>query len=194
MTNLLINCKINMLKPKYMYDNCTIMVNIKNIKMNYLILIFALLLLSITGKAQLNINNIETFNEPVVLYEFEDFIKDVDDVTDMDLVFEDNKDVTISTAAGTMFGQASYYANKFTGRATASGELYFHNQFTAACNLLPLGTTIKVTNLSNNKSVLVKVNDRLSKKVNRIVDLSRIAATKLDYIQKGLTRVKVEVL
>jgi rare lipoprotein A (peptidoglycan hydrolase) len=176
-----------------MYDNCKLKWrNHKNMNMKY-ILIFALLLLSITGKAQLNENNIDTYNEPVVIYEFETFLKDVDDVTEMDLVFEDNKEVNSSTAAGTMFGQASFYANKFTGRPTASGELYFHNQFTAACNLLPLGTTIKVTNLSNNKSVLVKVNDRMSTKVNRIVDLSRIAATKLDYIQKGLTRVKVEV-
>jgi rare lipoprotein A len=65
---------------------------------------------------------------------------------------------------------------------------------TAACNVLPLNTWIRVTNLRNSRAVIVQVNDRLHPKNKRIVDMSRIAATQLGYIGRGLTQVKVEVL
>lgn len=94
----------------------------------------------------------------------------------------------------TLYGTASYYADKFNGRETANGEVYNSTKMTAACNVLPMGTWIKVTNLSNNRWVIVKTNDRLHARMTRIVDLSRVAAEKLGYIGKGLTRVKVEVL
>jgi rare lipoprotein A len=93
-----------------------------------------------------------------------------------------------------LYGTASYYANKFHGRKTANGEIFDQTKMTAACNVLPLGTWIKVTNLRNKKSVVVKVNDRLHPKMKRVVDLSRAAAHHLNYIRSGLTRVKVEVL
>jgi rare lipoprotein A len=92
------------------------------------------------------------------------------------------------------YGIASYYADKFNGRPTANGEIYDHDKLTAACNILPLGTWIRVTNLKNNKSVIVKTNDRLHPRMKRIVDLSRSAAKKLAYTGRGLTQVKVEVL
>lgn len=101
---------------------------------------------------------------------------------------------TKKTVSKTLYGQASFYANKFNGRKTASGELFNQNKFTCACNALPLGTWVKVTNLRNGRSVIVKVNDRIHPKVRRVVDLSKIAATKLGFIASGLTRVKVEVL
>src|SRR5688572_1108906 len=69
------------------------------------------------------------------------------------------------------YGIASYYADKFNGRPTASGEIYSHLKLTAACNILPLGTWLKVTNLRNNKFVIVKTNDRLHPRMKRIVDL-----------------------
>ena len=96
--------------------------------------------------------------------------------------------------AKVLFGIASYYADKFNGRKTANGEIYDSKKMTAACNMLPLGTWIKVTNLSNNRSVIVKTNDRMHIRMKRVVDLSRAAAEKLGYIGKGLTKVKVEVL
>ncbi len=106
-----------------------------------------------------------------------------------------NKKQSISSKNQRIFyGQASFYANKFHGRQTANGEIFSQDKFTAACNVLPLGTWIKVTNLSNGKSVVVKTTDRLHTKMRRLVDLSRIAAKKLGYISRGLTRVKVEVL
>ena len=92
------------------------------------------------------------------------------------------------------YGQASFYGNKFHGKKTASGEIFSQDKLTAACNVLPLGTWIRVTNLKNGRSVVVKTNDRLHPKMRRLVDLSRSAAKKLGYISNGLTRVKVEVL
>lgn len=93
-----------------------------------------------------------------------------------------------------LYGQASYYADKFQGKRTASGELFDQKKLTAACNTLPLGTWIKVTNLRNGKWVYVKTNDRLHARMGRIIDLTRSAAVKLDYIAAGLTRVRVEVI
>ena len=97
-------------------------------------------------------------------------------------------------ARKTLYGTASYYADKFHGRETANGEIYNSRKMTAACNVLPMGTWIRVTNLSNNRWVIVKTNDRLHARMTRVVDLSRVAAEKLGYVAKGLTRVKVEVL
>lgn len=93
-----------------------------------------------------------------------------------------------------LYGTASYYADKFNGRETATGHIYSHDKYTAACNVLPLGTWIRVTNLRNNYAVIVQINDRLHPKNPRIVDLSKIAAVKLGYVKRGLTQVKVEVL
>lgn len=99
-----------------------------------------------------------------------------------------------SVKARVLYGTASYYADKFNGRQTANGNIYSHDKYTAACNVLPLGTWIRVTNLRNNYAVIVQINDRLHPKNKRIVDLSKVAATKLGYIKRGLTQVKVEVL
>ena len=93
-----------------------------------------------------------------------------------------------------IYGVASYYAEKFNGRQTANGEIYDGKKLTAACNQLPLGTWIRVTNLNNNRSVIVKTNDRLHIRMKRVVDLSRAAAEKLGYISRGLTKVRVELL
>lgn len=92
------------------------------------------------------------------------------------------------------YGTASYYADKFAGRKTASGESYDHDKPTAACNILPFGTWIRVTNIKNKQSVIVKINDRLHPRMKRIVDLSKSSAQKLGYTRSGITQVKVEVL
>jgi len=95
---------------------------------------------------------------------------------------------------GVQYGTASYYANKFQGRPTASGEPYDKNKMTCAHNSLPMGTWVRVTSLRNKRSVVVKVTDRLHHRNQRIVDLSRIAAAKLGYLKRGLARVKVEIV
>lgn len=90
-------------------------------------------------------------------------------------------------------GQASYYADKFHGRSTASGEKYDKTLFTCAHMTLPYGTNLKVTNLDNKKTVVVRVNDRGPFSPNRIIDVSRAAAEALDIIAKGVAKVRIEI-
>ena len=91
-------------------------------------------------------------------------------------------------------GYASFYADKFVGRKTANGELFSQKKFTCAHNSLPLGTMIRVTNLSNQLFVDVKVNDRLNHRNPRIVDLSKAAAKKISFSGKGVIKVRIELI
>ena len=92
------------------------------------------------------------------------------------------------------YGTASFYADKFNGRRTANGEIFSQKKMTAASNTVPLNTWVKVTNLHNKKSVIVRVTDRMHYSNKRLIDLSKAAASKLSYTGRGLTRVRVEVL
>ncbi len=94
----------------------------------------------------------------------------------------------------TQTGKASFYADKFEGSPTASGEKYKHSKLTAAHKSLPFGTKVRVTNLANNESVEVVINDRGPYVDTRIIDLSKSAAEKLGFINQGLAEVKVEVI
>ena len=89
-------------------------------------------------------------------------------------------------------GTASFYHNKFDGRKTSSGEVFRQNLYTCAHKTLPFGTMLKVTNLSNDSTVVVKVNDRLPMRSKRVIDLSMVAAKQLDFVSKGLTKVELE--
>ncbi len=91
-------------------------------------------------------------------------------------------------------GTASYYADKFEGRTTANGEKYNGSKMTAAHRMLPFGTVVRVTNLKNNLSCEVRINDRGPFVEGRLIDLSRAAARKLDFIQEGLAEVRIEVI
>jgi rare lipoprotein A len=90
-------------------------------------------------------------------------------------------------------GMASYYADKFHNRPTSSGEKYDKNAFTAAHKTLAFGTILLVTNLKNDSTVLVKVNDRIGTN-KRIIDLSRAAAEHLNFIRNGVAKVKIETI
>jgi len=92
------------------------------------------------------------------------------------------------------YGYASYYADAFQGRKTTSGEKYNNTLYTAAHATLPFHTLVKITNLKNNISVVVKINDRCPKYKTRIIDLSKAAAKKLDIIASGIANVKLEVI
>lgn len=94
----------------------------------------------------------------------------------------------------TQYGVASFYANKFNGRRTANGEIFSQKDFTAASNTLSLNTWVKVTNLHNKKTVVVKITDRMHHRNKRLIDLSRAAAHQLGYTGWGLTKVRVDVL
>ncbi|MBW7843049.1 MAG: septal ring lytic transglycosylase RlpA family protein [Ignavibacteriaceae bacterium] len=91
-------------------------------------------------------------------------------------------------------GIASFYADEFNGKKTASGEIYNMNELTAAHPSYPFNTIVVVTNQKNNKSVRVRINDRMPGFKNRIIDLSLKAAEKIDMIRDGIQEVKVEVL
>lgn len=100
--------------------------------------------------------------------------------------------ILISCSLSAQEGTASYYANKFEGRKTSSGEIFSQKKLTAAHKTLPFGTLLRVTNLSNDSVVVVKVNDRLPQSSTRMIDLSYAAAEQLNFIRKGLTIVKLE--
>lgn len=108
----------------------------------------------------------------------------------------DSKSTTGKYPSGTNIfsGAASYYADEFHGRKTASGEIYDMNKLTAAHRDLPFGSIVSVTNLKNNKSVNVRINDRMPEFKNRLIDLSYAAAEKLDMIRDGVIEVKIIVI
>ena len=89
-------------------------------------------------------------------------------------------------------GKASYYADKFEGRKTASGEIFHQSKMTAAHRTLPFGTKVKVINLANGRAVNVKINDRGPFAEGRVIDLSRKAASKLGIITTGVAPVEIK--
>ena len=98
---------------------------------------------------------------------------------------------SVSRSAKT--GIASYYGAKFHGKRMANGQKFDENGLTAASNTLSLGTWVRVSNLRNNKSVIVQITDRMHPKNKRLIDLSKAAAKKLGFLNRGLAKVKVEV-
>jgi len=94
----------------------------------------------------------------------------------------------------TTYGKASYYGNKHHGKLTASGEVYDKNKLTCAHKTLPFETICRVTNLANDKSVIVKVNDRGPFVRGRIIDLSYKAMETIDGLKAGVIDVRVEVM
>lgn len=92
------------------------------------------------------------------------------------------------------FGIASFYSNKFEGRKTYTDEIFTQDKLTGASNTLPMHTWVKVTNLRNNRTVFVRINDKMHPRNKRIIDLSHAAAVKLGYAGRGLTRVRIDVI
>ena len=94
-----------------------------------------------------------------------------------------------------LYGIASFYSRSLDGTETSTGEIFRQNKMTAASNNFDLNTWVRVTNLRNGKSVIVRINDHMAKRMakkGRVVDLSHKAAAKLDFLILGITRVKVE--
>ncbi|MBW2960688.1 septal ring lytic transglycosylase RlpA family protein [Mesonia aestuariivivens] len=102
--------------------------------------------------------------------------------------------VSLISFAQVQTGKASFYSDKFEGRKTASGEKYHHDKATGAHRHLPFGTKVKVTNLANNKSTAVIINDRGPFVDGRIIDVSKSAAQKLGFTPIGITDVVLEVV
>ena len=97
-------------------------------------------------------------------------------------------------AGASEVGIASYYGEGFQGRQTASGEVFDQRKLTCAHRELPFGTRLRVTNLENDKSVVVRVNDRGPWVSGRIIDLSYAAAKQIGMLERGLVKVKVEIV
>jgi rare lipoprotein A (peptidoglycan hydrolase) len=95
------------------------------------------------------------------------------------------------------YGIASFYAKYFEGALTATGEIFHQTYFTAASNNFKLNTWVRVSNLLNGKSIIVRINDRMHPRMaaqGRVVDLTVAAAKMLSFTSAGITRVKVEVV
>lgn len=93
-----------------------------------------------------------------------------------------------------MYGIASYYHTKFNGRKTSNGEIFRNDSLTAAHKNLPFGTWVKVTNLKNDSSVIVRINDRLPQSSKRSIDLSQAAAKKLNMMKAGIVKARIDIL
>ncbi len=91
----------------------------------------------------------------------------------------------------TKTGKASYYSDNLSGKKTANGEKYKPTELTAAHKKLPFGTKVKVTNLSNGKTVTVRINDRGPYVAGRIIDLSKAAAKEIGMLNSGVAKVKI---
>ena len=94
----------------------------------------------------------------------------------------------------TQIGIASYYGKKFHKKRTANGEIFNMYKVSAAHKSYPLGTKVRVTNLENGKSIKLVINDRGPFVKGRIIDLSYKAARKLDFVNQGTTRVRINVI
>ena len=101
----------------------------------------------------------------------------------------------IASSAGTVInGQASWYGPGFYGNRTASGEVFRPGTFTAAHRTLPFGTRVRVTNLWNGRSTVVRINDRGPFHGSRVIDLAHGAASELGLTSSGVAQVRLEVL
>ncbi|MFH0735739.1 MAG: septal ring lytic transglycosylase RlpA family protein [bacterium] len=100
----------------------------------------------------------------------------------------------LSESYETISGLASYYAEKFNGRTTSSGEIYDMYGLTAAHPTMPFGTILRITNLKNFRTVIVRINDRMPEHPERIIDISYGAASELDMLRDGVITVQIDVL
>jgi rare lipoprotein A len=100
----------------------------------------------------------------------------------------------VAESSASKEGVATYYAARYKGRRTSSGERYRPGKLTAAHNDLPLGTKVRVTNLANDRVVVVTINDRCKKRKMRHIDLSHQAAKELGFLRQGKTRVLITAL
>lgn len=149
----------------------------------YILLLLPLLFIGCSSSARFtNTQPAKTTREDIKSdIKFEEIVKDI------------NPD-EVSTPLEVEIGIASYYADQYNGKPTASGVIYDMNGISAAHPFHPLGTIARITNLVNNKSVVLEINDRMPYRPDRIIDLSLGAAKELDMLIVGIQKVKIEVL
>jgi rare lipoprotein A len=156
----------------------------------FVIIILTFILAGCTStKQQISYNNLSKDDKDNILYKGHYKIGDPYTINNKTYSPVETKDYKAT-------GIASWYGKKygFHGRKTANGDVYNANLLTAAHQTLPMPSLVKVTNLSNNKSIIVMVNDRGPFAKNRIIDVSEKVADFLDFKNKGTTNVKIEYL
>jgi len=112
-------------------------------------------------------------------------------------VVDSSSEFVIKPGLKSVLGISSFYSKNLDGTETATGEIFKNSNLTAASNGFKLNTWVKVTNIHNGNWVIVRINDRMHPRMakrGRVIDLSRSAAVKLDFIEKGLTKVRVQVV
>lgn len=157
--------------------------------MKKIVTIIAGLAISLSLMAETNTNS-------NIIYIKNEMIKAVDSGTDLYVAKAKTTSTKekISNSGSSQSGIASYYGKGLHGSRTASGERHNRNEMVAAHKSLPFGTKVKVTNLSNGKEVVVKINDRGPFVKGRVIDLSYGAFSKIENPGKGITKVKLDVL
>ena len=121
--------------------------------------------------------------------------KEIKSVTkNVDKLSSNNAADAVESAREKLTGIVSWYADKFHGMKTSSGELYNKNELTAAHKTLPYGTKVKVTNVKNGKSVIVKINDRGPHSKSRVLDLSKAAFNQIGSVDAGILNIEMEVV
>jgi rare lipoprotein A (peptidoglycan hydrolase) len=111
------------------------------------------------------------------------------------LFSKSNSKVSSSLSRNIITGLATFYASKFEGNKTATGETFHHSDLTAASNLFALNTWVKVTNILTGKSIIVRINDRMHpnmSKKGRVLDLTLTGAKQLKIVNRGVAKVKIE--
>ena len=161
--------------------------------MKKIVTLFAGLAVSLSLAAEINTDNNN------IIYIKNEMIKAVDNSADLYAV-KSNKTSTKEKTSNSgsskhsQNGTASYYSKGLHGSRTASGERHNRHEMVAAHRSLPFGTKVKVTNLSNGKEVVVKINDRGPFVKGRVIDLSYGAFSQIESPGKGITKVKLEIL
>ena len=108
---------------------------------------------------------------------------------------DNNENIKSKRSTNIILGLATFYAQKFEGGLTATGEIFRHSKLTAASNVFALNTWVKVTNLLTGKSIIVRINDRMHPnmtKKGRVLDLTMTAAKQLHIVGRGIAKVEIE--
>lgn len=146
------------------------------------------------AKGKSNFSTVSPLPLPVSVYTKNIKSNILNKVADLNKVDNTTVAEIVEKAGSKISGIVSWYADKFHGKKTSSGELYNKNNLTAAHKTLPFGTKVKVTNTNNGKSVVVKINDRGPHTKSRLLDLSKAAFSSIGSTNSGTLNVEMEVV
>ena len=166
--------------------------------MKYFFIIILTLFIGVKSSTQSGVNRQIPINDTIII-SLDTLITRMDTLHLGDSTEMESLKIELKTnkSAKKINGIASFYSKNLDGTKTATGEIYKNSKMTGASNNLKLNTWVRVTNLSNGNTVIVRINDRMHPRMakkGRVIDLSRAAAAELDFLKKGLTKVQLEVV